>query len=140
MWFKKNKKYLISTLTVFVVITVLDMIIHNVLLEDLYLKNSHLFRPMDEINKHCYYFMLGNLIFSGAFCYIYSKGHEKTDSVMQGIRFALWIILLMWVPLTITSYTIYPHPKNLELAWLLASSIETIIAGITVSMVFPKIK
>lgn len=140
MWFKKNKNYLISTLTVFLVITVLNMIVHNILLEDLYLKNSHLFRPMDEIKKHCHYFMFGNLIFSGAFCYIYSKGHEKTGSVMQGIRFALWIILLMWIPFTITSYTIYPHPKNLELAWLLAYSVETIIAGITVSMVFPKIK
>ena len=140
MWFKKTKKYLIPALAVFVVLTIADMIIHDMLLKNLYLENSHLFRPMDEIKKHCNYFMLGNMIFSVAFCYIYSKGHEKGDPLKQGVRFALWIILLTVLPCTIVSYTIYPHPKNLELAWLLAYSAETILAGITAAMVFPKIK
>ncbi len=137
---KKTKKYLIPALAVFAVLTIVDMVIHNVLMKDLYLANSNLFRPMAEIKKHCCCFMLANLIFSVAFCYIYSKGHEKKDSIVQGIRFAAWMILLITVPFTIVSYTIYPHPKNLELTWLLAYSVEMLLAGITVAMVFPKIK
>lgn len=137
---KKTKKYLIPALAIFVVLTIADTIIHDILMKDLYLANSNLFRPMAEIKKHCYSFMLANLIFSVAFCYIYSKGHEKKDSIVQGIRFAVWVILLTVIPMTITSYTIYPHPKNLELAWLIAYSAEMLLAGITVAMVFPKIK
>ena len=140
MDFKKLKKYIIPSVAVFVVISLFDMMFHGVLMEKLYLNNSHLFRAQDVIHKHKHYFWIANLIYSFAFCYIYSKGHEKPGSIVQGLRYALWISLLIWVPDTIVSYTIYPHPKNLELAWLMGYTAQTLLAGITVATVFPKTK
>ena len=140
MDFKKLKKYAIPALVVFIVLTIFDFVFHGIVMEKLYTQYANLFRPQNVICNHKYFFWLANLIYSFAFYYIYSKGHEKGDPLKQGVRFALWIILLTVLPCTIVSYTIYPHPKNLELAWLLAYSAETILAGITAAMVFPKIK
>lgn len=137
---KGLKKYLVPTLIVFVVITVYNMFFHGMVMEKLYLANSHLFRGQDVICKHKYLMWLANLIYSGAFCYIYSKGHEKKNSIEQGIRYGLWISLLIWVPHAIITHVIYPYPKILVLRWLAGYTLQSIIAGITVATVFQKAK
>lgn len=140
MDFKKLKKYLIPAFVVFVVITLYNMIFHGILMENIYLDNSHLFRPQDEIQKSKFFMWLANLFYSVAFCYIYSKGHEKTEAVAQGIRYGLWITLMIWIPQALVNYTIYPHPRSLELALLAGYTIQTLLAGITAAAVFPKIR
>ena len=139
MDFKKLKKYIMPAVAVFVVITIFDMIFHGVFMEKLYLNNSHLFRPQDEMCKHKYYFWIANLIYSFAFTYIFSKGLDKGDAIAQGLRFGLWVALLIWVPNAIVNYTVYPHPKSLEMAWLIGYTAQSLIAGVTCAMTF-KIK
>ena len=138
MDFKNLKKYLIPALVVFIVITVFNMIFHGILMEKLYAQNSHFFRPHDQIEKHKYFMWIANLIYSTAFCYVYSKGHEKKSDLVQGARFGIWISLLIWIPNAIISYTVYPFPKALQLAWLLGYTVQSVISGITASMVFSK--
>lgn len=142
MDYKKLKKYIIPALAVFVAITIFNIIFHGTLMGDLYLENSQLFRSQDEIQKGKAIMWLADLIYSFAFCYIYSKGHEKDKKglTMQGIRFGLWITLLMLVPTTLVEYTVFPYPKTLELAWLGGYTVKTLLAGITVANVYPKIK
>lgn len=130
------KKYIVPTIVVFVVITLFNMIFHGTIMEKLYAANSHFFRPQDEIHKHKYYLWLANLIYSFAFTYIYSKGHEKKESLTQGIRYGLWISLLIWIPVALVNYTVYPIPKILELYWLAGYTVQSLIAGITVASVF----
>ena len=137
---KKLKKYIIPAITVFVVITIFDMIFHGIIMEKLYLTNSHFFRPQDEMQKHKYYFWIANIIYSFALTYIFSKGLEKGKPIAQGLRYGLWITLLIWVPNAIVDYTVYPHPKTLELAWLIGNTAQSLIAGITLAMTFPKSK
>lgn len=140
MNFKKLKKYIMPIVSVFVVVTLFDMVFHGVLMEKLYHTNAHFFRPQDEICKHKCYFWIANLIYSSAFCYIYSKGIEKTSPLAQGLRYGIWISLLIWVPSALVNLAVYPHPKNLELAWLMGYTVKTLIAGATVAFVFPKSK
>lgn len=138
MDFKKLKKYLIPSLAVFVVITLFNLIFHEIIMEKMYLNNSHLFRPQDEICRHKHFMWIANLIYSFAFCYIYSKGHEKTDLISQGLRYGLWISLLIWVPHILINFTVYPHPKMLELSWLCGYVVQTLIAGVTAAFTFSK--
>ena len=140
MDFKKMKKYIIPAITVFVVITAYDMVFHGVLMEDLYNQNASLFRPQEFMCKNKYLFWLANFIYSFAFCYIYAKGHEKTDPIQQGLRFGIWVTLLVWIPQTIVSYLVYPHPANLELAWLGGATVQSLLAGVTAATVFSKKK
>ena len=135
------KKYFMPTLFVFVVIMIFNIIFHGYIMENLYLSNSHFFRPQDEIQKHRYFMWIANLIYSFAFCYIYSKGHEKKeDPLAQGIRFGLWMSLLIWLPHTIINLTIFPYPKSLEVAWLAGYITQSVLAGITAAVVMAKAK
>ena len=136
--FAELKKYILPTVVVFVVITVFDMVFHGMLMEKLYLANSHLFRPQDEIHKHKYYMWIANLIYSAAFCYIYSKGHEKKNSLEQGIVYGLWISLLIWLPDALVSHVVYPYPKALQIGWLIGYTVQSILAGITIASVYKK--
>lgn len=131
------KKYIVPTIIVFIVITIFNMLFHGVFMEKLYLNNSEFFRPHDLICKKKYFLWLATLIYSVAFCYIYSKGHEKKESnLMQGIRYGLWISLLIWIPDVIVSYTIHPFPKDLQIGWLIGYTVQSIIAGITIATVY----
>lgn len=135
---KELKKYLIPTLAVFIVISVFNMIFHGMFMEKLYMANSRFFRPHEEICKHKYYMYLANLIYSTAFCYIYSKGHEKKSSIVQGVRYGLWITLLIWIPDTIVTWVVYPYPKQLLTRWLLGYAVQSILAGVTAAKLFKK--
>ena len=135
---KKIKKYAMPALAVFVAITIFDMVFHNIIMEKMYTQHANLFRPHNIICTHKYYFWMANLIYSFAFCYIYSKGHEKIDSISQGIRFGLWVTLLIWIPNTIVDYTVYAHPRSLEIAWLAGDTIQSILAGITAAYMFKR--
>lgn len=137
--YSELKKYVMPTIIVFIVITVYNMIFHGMLMEKLYLANSQYFRNPDVICKHKYLMWIANLIYSFAFCYIYSKGHEKKeDTIAQGARFGLWISLLVWVPHTIVGYTVYPFPVALHIKWLTGYTIQSILAGIIAAKVFNK--
>ena len=135
------KKYVMPTIIVFIVITVFNIIFHGIIMEKTYLAYSHFFRPQDEIQKHKHYMWLANLIYSFAFCYIYSKGHEKKeDNLTQGFRYGLWVSLLIWIPQAIVSYTIFPYPACLQIKWLIGYSVQSIISGITIATFYLKVK
>lgn len=133
---KELKKYLIPTLAVFVVITIFNIFFHGMVMEKFYVKYSHIFRAQDIIDKYKYLMWTANLIYSAAFCYIYSKGHEKKNPVDQGFRYGLWISLLIWVPNALITYTIYPFPKDLIYRWLIGYTAQSIVAGITAGYTF----
>lgn len=134
----KLKKYLMPTLTVFVVIAVYNFIFHGMIMEKHYLAYSHFFRPQDEIKKMQTYMYLANLIYSFAFCYIYSKGHESGKNATQGIKFGIWVSLLIFLPQTLINIAIFPYPKALVLKWLIGYSVQAIVAGWIAATVFKK--
>lgn len=137
--YSEIKKYVMPTIIVFIVITIFNIIFHGMIMEKMYLANSHYFRNPDIIHKHKYLMWIANLIYSFAFCFIYSKGHEKReDTLGQGARFGLWISLLIWVPQAIVGYTIYPIPAVLQIRWLVGYTIQSLIAGMTAAKVFSK--
>lgn len=130
------KKFLLPVVAVFGVITVFDLVFHELIMNKTYLDYSHLFRPQDEIHKHQNLMHLANLTYSFVFCYIYSKGHEAGKGIAQGIRFALWITLLIWLPSTIVNHVIFAYPKILVISWFIGYTMQTVLAGITVSVTY----
>ena len=139
--YSELKKYVMPTIIVFIVITIFNIIFHGMVMGKLYMTYSQYFRNPDIIHKHKYLMWIANLIYSFAFCYIYSKGHEKKeDALSQGTRFGLWVSLLIWVPQAIISYTVYPYPAILQVRWLAGYTIQSLIAGMTAAKIFSKVK
>ena len=130
------KKYLIPIIAVFGLLTVWDVLFHGILMERIYLENSHLFRPQDEIQKNQNFLHLSNLIYSTAFCYIFSVGYESGKNIVQGIKYAVWVILLLWTPLAIHDCAIMPYPKALLISSFSGHIVETILAGLILASVY----
>ena len=134
------KKIALPTILVFAVITIFNIVFHGVFMEKIYNANSYFFRPHDVIAKHRYYMWLANFIYSFAFCYMYSKGHDKkANNIAQGFRYGIWISLLIWLPDAIINYTIYPFPKTLVLKWLAGYTLQSLLAGMTASTTYNKV-
>ena len=67
------KKFFLPVIAVFGVITVFNLIFNEFILGKYYLDYSHLFKPQDDIQKNSFLLHIANLIYTIAFCYIYSK-------------------------------------------------------------------
>ena len=126
----KIKNILIPIIAVFGFLTVWDIVFHGFLMEKIYLENSHLFRPQDEIQKNQNLMHLSNLIYASMFCFIYSIGYEEKGPIKQGIFYAIVVIALIWIPKWIHDYAIFPYTKVLILSGLVGHIIETISIGI----------
>ena len=130
------KKFLLPFVAVFGVITVFNLIFHEFLMSKLYFDNSELFRSQDEIQKGQTLMHIANLIYSFTFCYIYSKGYESGQSLAQGIRYGIWISLLIWLPQLIVDYVVFPYPTVLQISWFIGYTVQTLLAGVTLATTY----
>jgi len=130
------KKLILPVLGVFGVITAFNLLFNEWVLSNYYLDYNHLFKPQDEIQKKGFLLHIANLIFSIAFCYIYSKGHEEKKSLAQGIRYGIWISLLIWLPMILTNIVYFPYPRTLEILWFVEYITQSILAGTTAAYIF----
>ena len=115
--------------------TVTSMIIHLGLLSSTYHlpEVMRIMRPESD-GTMWIYFVTG-LITSFFFTLIFSKGYEG-KGIMEGVRYGLYVGLLMSTPMAYDSYASYPLPYSLALQWFLYGVAEYIILGIVVAMVF----
>jgi len=97
------KKMGLTVIVVFVVFTVLSFAIHGVLLQPLYQQTPQLLRAAHDAQSHLPFMLLGFLIFSIAFVWIYARGVEAKPWLGQGLRYGL----AMWLVASVSRYLIY---------------------------------
>jgi hypothetical protein len=131
------KKVLIGTVVVFVIIEVLDFIIHGIVLAPAYAATQNIWRP-DMMDK-MWIMYIATLVVSYFFTLIFSKGYEGKGAV-EGVRFGLYIGVMLGVGMAFGTYAMIAIPFSLALQWFLYSIIEYIIAGIGVALFFGKKK
>ncbi|MGA8185358.1 MAG: hypothetical protein WB819_17140 [Terriglobia bacterium] len=97
------KKMGLTVIVVFVVFTVLSFVIHGVLLQPLYQQTPQLLRAAQNSQQHTLFMLLGFLVFSIAFVWIYARGLEAKPWLGQGLRYGL----AMWLVASVSRYLIY---------------------------------
>lgn len=97
------KKMGLTVIVVFLVFTFLSFIIHGVLLQPLYQQMPQLLRAQQDAQSHFPFMLLGFLIFSLAFVWIYTRGLEAKPWLGQGLRYGL----AMWLIASVSRYLIY---------------------------------
>lgn len=130
-----NKKVLLGFFVVYLGMNVLNMIIHMGLLSGIYHTEGmmRLMRPESEGMMWIYF--VTSLVASYFFVLIFSKGYEG-KGLGEGVRYGLYVGLLISTPMAYDSYASYPLPYTLALQWFIYSVIEYVILGILVAMVF----
>jgi len=132
-----NKKLWIGFIAVFIGISVLDFVIHGVILSSAYKSDAmmRLMRPENEMNSLMWVYYVVNLIVAFFFTFVFSKGYEG-KGIVEGVRYGFYMGMIMATPMAYSSYAMYPMPYSLCLQWFLYGIVTYIILGILVALVY----
>jgi len=130
-----NKKWIITSVVVFVAAQILEFIIHYLILGGAYEATSHIWRPEEEMNQMMWMMWLTGLIWAFLFVYIFAKGYEGRG-VMEGVRFGLIIGVFYSFPMSLGNYVTIPIPFSLALNWFIFGVIEITILGVLAAVLY----
>lgn len=120
------KRTIFAVVVVFIAWSILDFIIHGMLLKSTYAATASLWRPMGEMNMPLMY--LVTLAFTGCFVLIYAY-LVGLKSLVSGIKFGVLFGLATGISMGFGSYSFMPIPLTLAWSWFFGSLIEAMVAG-----------
>jgi len=126
------KRIVIAALAVFVAWSVLDFVIHGLILKSTYEATAQLWRPMAEMKMGIMY--LAVLMNAIAFVCIYGLFFAD-KSVQSGLKYGLLFGLGTGVSMGFGTYSFMPIPIFLAVAWLVGTLVETLVGGIIVGSI-----
>jgi hypothetical protein len=126
------KRTLWAIVAVFIAWSILDFILHGLLLRPTYVATASLWRPMDQMNMPLMYFV--TLVFTVCFVLIY-RLLVGQKSLASGIRFGALFGLATGISMGFGSYSYMPIPLTLAWSWFIGSWVEAIAAGAIVGAI-----
>jgi len=123
------KQTIWAVIVVFVALSILDFIIHGVLLKSTYQASANLWRPEEEMNMPL--MSVVTLVFSICFAAIYSY-FIAPKSFASGVKFGFIFGIAAGVSMGFGSYCYMPISLGLAFSWFIASLAEMTVAGIIV--------
>ena len=127
-----DKRALIAMVAVFVAFSILDFIIHNLVLMDAYASTAVLWRPQEEMKFSLIYLSTG--IAAVVFVYVYARFFGEKN-LGNGLRYGFFIGLAWGVGMGYGTYAVMPLPYALALGWFLGTLVEFIVAGLLVGLI-----
>jgi hypothetical protein len=126
------KRIALAVLAVFVAWTVMDFIIHGVILNSSYAATASLWRPMGEMNMSVMY--LSVLVSAVTFTLIYSLLVAK-KGLATGLTYGLLFGVATGVSMGFGSYAVMPISLYMAFTWFLGSVIEAAVGGVIVGWI-----
>ena len=132
-----SKKWLLAGAAVFAAYFLMEFAIHGFLIHPLYIATASVWRAPEYARKLMPLMMIGQLVFSFVFVFIYAKGYEPMKpGVAQGMRFG-FLIGLLTAPLSaLVWYVVLPIPETLAAAWFVTGFIECLVIGAVAGAVY----
>jgi hypothetical protein len=128
-------RYLIGSLVVFVFIFLIEYVFHGILLSGWYEQQMQLLRPEAEANAYFIWMILGYLILSFGFCFVFLKGYEN-KGCGEGIRYGLYVGIAFIVSTNLINYAVIPYPGKWIVAWNIGYPIIMMLAGMIFAMIY----
>jgi len=126
------KKTIISILAVFVAWSVMDFVIHGVILSSSYAATAALWRPMGEMKTSLMHFTA--FIASLTFVLIYSLLISQ-KGISTGLKYGVLFGLSVGVPMGYGSYSVLPIPYHMAFTWCFGSVVEAIVGGLIIGAI-----
>jgi hypothetical protein len=122
-----KKKIFLAAVVVFVLWSVLDFIVHGVILKSAYASTASLWRPMAEMKMGLMYVtvFIAALAFSAIYGYLVAK-----KSAMVGLTYGLLYGIAVGVGMGYGSYSMMPIPYSMALTWFLSTVLKGILGGL----------
>jgi hypothetical protein len=127
------KRFIIAGIAVFVAFEVMNIIIHSVILMGTYVSLREIWRP--DMAGKLWIMYLADLVFAFLFTYIFIKGYENRGWI-EGLRYWIWIGILVSVVGSFIQYVIYPIPLSLAIQWAIYGFMQIVICGIIAALIY----
>lgn len=111
-----NKRFWMAFAACWVVGQVIGFTAHGIWLQPTYKALAAIFRPEADMQGMMWMMFVSSALLVFAFCYIFTKGYEG-KGIAEGVRYGLWIALLMGITTVIDQFVIYPIPAELAAKW-----------------------
>jgi hypothetical protein len=129
------KKILIGFVITFVLLEVLDILVHGVILMSAYQATQNVWRP--DMMQKMWILHIVKLVVAFLITFIFSKGYEG-KGIMEGLRYGLYIGVLMSIGMAYGTYAMVAIPYSLALQWFIYGVVEYTIVGVALALVFGK--
>ncbi len=120
------KRAILAVVVIFVVVSILDFIIHEKLLRTTYEQTPQLWRPMEEFNMPL--MSLTTVVFIACFVTIYAT-MIPDKSIAAGIKLGVLIGVASGFSMGLGSYSYMPISLGLAWSWFIAMVFEVGVAG-----------
>jgi len=120
------KRQLLAMLAVFVAWSIMDFVIHGIILASAYANSSQLWRPMMEMKMGLMYTttLVASIVFVGIYAWFISD-----KSVKRGVLYGLVFGIGQGMSMGYGSYSVMPLPYTIAFVWFLGSVVEAVVAG-----------
>jgi hypothetical protein len=133
------KKLALSWLVVFICVSVLNFLIHGILLSPDYQSFPQLMRPPIEGPKYMPYMFFAFAVFALAMVWIYAQGAKPESPWLgQGIRFGIAVWALTSIPMYLIYYSVQPWPLGITLKQIGFEFVSVVIYGIVTAALYGK--
>jgi hypothetical protein len=129
------KRVILAVVVVFLAWSVMDFVIHGVILASSYAATPSLWRPMQEMKMAVMYLTV--LIAALCFVLVYALFFaDKTIST--GLRYGVLFGVGVGVSMGYGSYSVMPIPYHMALTWFLGSVVEAAVGGVILGAIVRK--
>jgi hypothetical protein len=130
-----NQRFWIAVVVCYVVNQIFGFLIHGVWLQPVYASLADSFRAKAEMDQMFWMMFLTSAALIYAFCYIFTKGYEN-KGIGEGVRYGLWIGLLVAIPQAYDSHVVYRVPFDLATKWAVTGVIDFVILGAVLAAIY----
>jgi hypothetical protein len=129
------KRVLLAVVAVFLAWSVLDFVIHGVILASSYAATPALWRPMNEMKTSVMYISV--LVAALCFVLVYTLFFAR-KGISTGLRYGVLFGVGVGVSMGYGSYSVMPIPYHMALTWFLGSVVEAAVGGVILGAIVRK--
>lgn len=127
-----SARTLIAIVSIFIAWSIVDFLVHGILLQDAYAATAELWRPMEEMKMLLMY----GVSLAATICFVLVYVSLVTvKSAAAGIKLGLLFGLASGLSMGFGSYSFMPIPLSMAEAWFGASLIQGLLAGVLVGAI-----
>jgi hypothetical protein len=120
------KRVVLAFVAVFIAWSVLDFLIHGLMLRSTYGATGSLWRPMGEMKMGLMYIV--GAVGAAAFVGLYTAA-ANPKSMAAGLKYGLLFGIATGFPMGFGTYCVMPVPVHMAFVWFGGSLVETTVGG-----------
>lgn len=126
----------LAAIVAWIVDSVYGFLVFGLALQSEFGRYPDVFRSFEDVNGMLPLMFGGSLLAFFALAYIFAKGHEGGNGLLEGLRFGIVLAIFELGAFSISSYVIYRYGRKLAVEGACAGFIEAIIIGVVFGLTY----